>query len=298
MKKIKLTAMAVFVSLALAAPAMAHTMWINLFRSSDHLPGHALVTLGWGHSLPLDDLLASPHAVLKLAKYELVDPDAVRTDLSMPVVEMDEGKAVPSGIVVQSGDLGVRKLVMGDGTKPGTYQVAASSKETYFTSYIDKNGKRKMDPIPIDEIEKPQKIMIGMKFNAYAKSYTTVKEWTTPKPLGFDLEIMPKTDLTRVRVGDIVPFEVTFLGKPVNRFEGDAIQYITATSSGFGGPDGFFLSSYLTDGKGQFRMPAAGQWMVNVYFKEEVNGNERLKAFADKCTVVYCAATVSFNVNP
>ena len=88
------------------------------------------------------------------------------------------------------------------------------------------------------------------------------------------------------------------MGKPIQRFEEGTIQYITATSNGFGRPDGFFLSSYLTNGKGQFRMPTAGPWVVNVYFKQTVAGNQGLKAVADKCNVVYYAATVSFDVTP
>lgn len=298
MKKKYLATLFILFYVFISTSAMAHTMWVNLFRSSDHLPGHALAILGWGHSLPLDDLLASPHATLQLNAYELVAPDGTRTNLSIPVVKMDPGTKTSTGITLQKGNLGIRKLCLTKETMPGTYQVAASSKETYFTSYIDNKGKKRLSPDPINEIADIKKVLIGMKFGACAKSYMSVKEWRDPKPVGFDLEIMPKTDLTRVRVGDIVPFEVTFLGKPVQRFEGDTIQYITASSNGFGGPDGFFLSAYITDGKGQFRMPAAGEWVVNVYFKQPVAENESLAAYADKCTVVYSSATVSFHVNP
>jgi uncharacterized GH25 family protein len=298
MGKMKTSLLAGVILLLSSTSVMAHTMWVNLFRSTAHEPGHALVSVGWGHALPLDDLLVTPHAELKLDRYELVGPDLVRTALPLPEIKVDKGTATPFGITVQKGEMGIRKLSLSSDTNPGTYQVTAVAEESYFTSYIDQDGKKKMATRPIDEIKDSKKILMSMKFGAYAKSFMAVNGWTPPKPLGYELEIIPKTDLTTVRVGDIVPFEITFMGKPIQRFEEDTIQYITATSNSFGGPDGFFLSSFITKGKGQFRMPAAGQWLVNVYFKQKVAGNDQLKDLADKCTVVYYAGSVSFMVKP
>jgi hypothetical protein len=66
-----------------------------------------------------------------------------------------------------------------------------------------------------------------------------------------------------------------------------------------------FFSKYLDKkkkqkwaGKAQFRMPAAGQWVVNVYFSHEVTTKNELKHLADKCTRVVYASTVSFHVKP
>jgi uncharacterized GH25 family protein len=298
MSKIKKSLLAGLILLLSSTSVMAHTMWVNLFRSTAHEPGHALVSLGWGHTLPLDDLLMTSQANLKLGSYELVDPDLVRTALPMPVIKMEEKTVTTSGVTVQKGDMGIRKLSLGSDTKPGTYQVTASAEEAYFTSYINQDGRTKMATLPIDEIKDLKEVVMSMKFGANAKSFMAVKEWTPPQPLGYDLEIIPTTDLTNVRAGDLVTFEIKFMGKAIQRFEDDTIQYITATSNSFGGPDGFFISSFITKGKGQFRMPAAGQWVANVYFKQQVAKNDKLKDLADKCTCVYHAASVSFMVKP
>ena len=297
MKRASLIVIFSLLLIAFSSLAMAHTLWINLYESFAHPPGHAMVSLGWGHAVPMDDLLVSKAGSIKLSTFDLIDPDQGRTALSMPDLEMKKPIRTGSGMTVQSGDLAIRKLSLTDRTKRGTYQVIAASKESYFTMYLDKNGKRKMVTKPLDEVEVVQKVLTSIKYKAYAKAFFAVKKWTDPKPLGHDLEIMPMTNLSNVHVGDVVPFQITFMGKPFS-CRADTIEYITATSNSFGEPDGFFLSAYILNGKAQFRMPAAGQWVANVYVRQKVTPESDLKELVEKCTTVYYASTISFNVKP
>ena len=92
-------------------------------------------------------------------------------------------------------------------------------------------------------------------------------------------------------------FDVSFMGKPFSCTNGN-IEYMTATSNSFGGSDNFFLSAYIMNGKAQFRMPAAGQWVVNVFVRQEVTPESDLKHLAGKCTTVWYSGTISFNVKP
>ena len=280
-----------------SSQAMAHSLWVNLYESFAHPPGHSMVSLGWGHAVPMDDLLVSEASSIQLATFDLIDPDQGRTALPMPDLEMKKPIRTGSGMTVQSGDLAIRKLSLTDKTKPGTYQVVVVSKESYFTMYLDKKGKRKMVTKPLDEVKGAQKILTSIKYKAFAKAFFAVKKWTDPEPLGHALELMPMTDLSNVHVGDVVPFQITFMGKPFS-CGADTIEYITATSNSFGGPDGFFLSAYIINGKAQFRMPAAGQWVVNVYVRQDVTSESDLKELVGKCTTVYYASTISFNVKP
>ena len=297
MKKKILSVIVVLASIIFSTQAMAHTLWINLYESFAHPPGHAIVSLGWGHAVPMDDLLNSKTAPLQLATFDLIDPDLNRTALPMPVLKMEDVIKTSSGMTAQCGDMGIRKLGLTDKTKPGTHQVVATSRVNFFTVYLDKKGKQQMATKPLDEVKGVGKMLISMKYKSFAKSFFAVKKWTDPKPLGFDLEIMPMTDLSNVHVGDVVPFQVTFMGKPFSSGP-DGIEYITATSNSFGGPDGFFLSAYIINGKAQFRMPAAGQWVANVYVKQDVTPESDLKELVGKCTTVYYAGTISFNVKP
>jgi uncharacterized GH25 family protein len=215
----------------------------------------------------------------------------------MPVLKMEDVIKTSGGMTAQCGDMGIRKLSLTDKTKPGTYQVVAASKESYFTMYLDKKGKRKMGMKPLDEVRGAHKVLFSVKYKSFAKAFFAVKNWTDPKPLGFDLEIMPMTDLSNVHVGDVVPFQISLMGKPFS-MGADTIEYMTAHSNSFGGPDGFFLSAYILNGNAKFRMPAAGQWVVNVYVRQEVTPESDLKELVGKCTTVYYAGTISFNVKP
>ena len=297
MKRTSLSVIVVLASIIFSSQAMAHTLWINLYESFAHPPGHAMVSLGWGHVVPMDDLLVSEAGPLKLATFDLIDQDLNRTALPMPVLKMENVIQTGSGMTTQCGDMGIRKLSLTDKTKPGTYQVAVTSKDNFFTMYLDKKGKQKMVTKPLDQVKGVGKILTSIKYKSFAKAFFAVNNWTDPKPLGFDLEIMPMTDLSDVHVGDVVPFQITFMGKPFSCGP-SGIEYITATSNSFGGPDGFFLSAYIMNGKAQFRMPAAGQWVVNVYVKQDVTPESDLKKLVGKCTTVYYAGTISFNVKP
>jgi uncharacterized GH25 family protein len=271
----KRTSLSVIVGLLLigfSSQAAAHSLWINLNESYTHPPGHAIVSLGWGHVIPMDDLLVSKAGSLQLATFDLIDPDMNRTGLTLPSTKAEEIIEAQSGMTVQAGDLGIRKLALTKETKPGTWQTVATSKENFFTKYIDNKGRQRM-------------------------AQTTMDQITNVKQVIFSVKLMPLTDLSKVHAGDLVGFDVSFMGKPLS-VKGDKIEYMTATSNTFGGPDNFSLFSYLQNGKAQFRMPAAGQWVVNVYVKQEVTKDGLLKKLVGKCTAVWYAGTISFNVKP
>ena len=297
MKKKSLSIIVGLLLIAFSSQAMAHTLWINLYESFAHPPGHAMVSLGWGHVVPMDDLLVSKFGSIQLATFDLIDMDLNRTALSMPVLKMEDVIETSGGMTAQSGDLGIRKLSLTDKTKPGTYQVAVTSRDIFFTKYLDKKGKQKMAMKPLDEVKGVQKVLFSMRYKAFAKAFFAVKKWTDPKPLGFDLELMPMTDLSNVHTGDVLPFQISLMGKPFS-MGADNIEYMTAHSNSFGGPDGFFLAAYIINGKAQFRMPVAGQWVVSVYVHQEVTPENNLKELVGKCKTAYYAGTISFNVKP
>eukprot|EP00831_Metopus_contortus_P005104 TRINITY_DN11915_c0_g2_i2.p1 TRINITY_DN11915_c0_g2~~TRINITY_DN11915_c0_g2_i2.p1 ORF type:complete len:604 (-),score=66.79 TRINITY_DN11915_c0_g2_i2:58-1842(-) len=280
-----------------AGTASAHMFWVNLTESRSHLPGHVLASLGFGHTLPLDDFLVGAHGAVKIGKYQLVSPDMKMQALGLPDTTNYPSEESPLKVSVTKGDLGLRKVTLSEEMKKGTYQVVAESEPIFFTQYTDKDNKERMAPKSMDRIKDISKVLLSIKYQAYAKTFFSVGEWSPPKPMGYDLEILPLTDLSDVHVGDLVDFMVTFRGKPVNS-DGEKIHYLTAMSNTFGGPDGFCLGDMLIDGKATYRMPAAGQWMVNIFYSQEVANNPALADLKDKCGIVHTAASVSFEVKP
>lgn len=51
--------------IVVASHVCAHSLWVNSFESFSHQPGHTTLSLGWGHTLPIDDGINSP--VLRFA---------------------------------------------------------------------------------------------------------------------------------------------------------------------------------------------------------------------------------------
>jgi len=276
-----------------AITAHAHTLWVNTVESYFHKPAHVLSTIGWGHMPPMDDL---PDVALK--SYSLYDPDLAKSDLPMPSKERSAPLDIKDGPTVISGDIGANKLILKEGSKEGTYQISLEGKGNYYTHYINKKGRKKWALKPKDEISDAKEIIRGMLYKGSAVAYFKVNKWTPPKSVGHDLEIFPVTDLSDVKVGDLVKFKILFKGRELSTSPETSIEYITAVSDSFGGPDKYALTSMIFGGKGQFRMPAAGKWLVNVYTRQEVTAENELKELAGKCDVVLFSSSITFTVKP
>jgi len=292
-KIFKATCLILALTALCAGSVSAHSLWVNINESFAHPPGHVITSLGWGHAMPLDDFLGN----IEIEKYCLVGPDNAISQMGLPVIKQEASTASKSGMAIVPGDLGLRKISLTDKAMPGTYQVAAESKATYFTGYVDAKGKNRMVPKPMDEITGAKSVNFSMRYKAVAKSYFSVKKWTPPKPLGQDLEIMPETDITRVRAGDLVKFTITLNGSPVT-CDMKGINYLHMTSNTFGGPDDYMLTAYIMNGKAQIRVPSPGAWRAWVTVEKKVTKENELKALAEKCQSVNYAASVSLTVKP
>jgi len=289
---------AALVLLLVGANAQAHALWVNSFESFAHPPGHAMVSLGFGHALPMDDFLATPDGQINLESFSFVDPNLKKTAMGAPRDLGEKPQALGNGLTLERGDLALYKVQLGEKTSPGVYQVEAKSKVGYFTKFIDDQGKERMKMAPMNEIGNAKQVLFGAKYQAFAKSFVIIGPWSEPKPLGHGLEIMPKSDLATIRAGELVDFYVTFEGKPVSSDGKGGMQYLTASSNTFGGPDGFSLASPLLEGKARFRVPTAGQWLVNVYVMQPVTKEGPLKDEFGKTQAVWYSGTLTFNAKP
>ena len=275
--------------------AQAHSVWINSFESHAHTPPHTMVSLGWGHTLPMDDILTSPNGRVAIERFELFDPDLKKTDLLKPQFKLSKPDLVTSNFDLFAADLGAQKVALKKDSAKGVYQFSAVSKPTFYTQYIDKKGKTRLKLKPKNEVKEIKKVLMCVKYQAFAKSYLTVGVWSNPKPLGHGLEIITRTDLSNLHVGDLVEVDVLFYGKPLNA-TAKSVEYITAHSSSFGQSDGFRLMSFIINGKAQFRVQSGGQWMIGVNHKDDVAKDGPLKNLYGKTNQVYHGATLTFNV--
>ena len=280
-----------------AGSVSAHSLWVNINESFAHPPGHVITSLGWGHAMPLDDFLVSEAGIVEIEVYSLVGPDNSISPIPLPVIKQEKETESKTGITIVPGDLGLRKISLTDKTMPGTYQVAAESKATYFTGYVDANGNHRMATKPMDDIKGAKSFNFSTRYKAMAKSYFSTQKWTRPNPLGHDLEIMPETNMTNIKVGDLVKFTVTLKGTPLT-CDMKGMNYLHMTSNTFGGPDKYMLSAYIMNGKAQIRVPTPGAWRASVSVEKMVTEDNEFKQLAKKCRSINYAASVSFTAKP
>lgn len=279
----------------LASVAHGHSVWINCFESHVHSPPHAIISLGWGHVLPMDDILNSPNGRVAIERFELFDPKMQKTDLIKPPLALAEPKTSGPQFDIIPAELASQKVALKKESAQGVYQISAVSKPNYYTQYIDKAGKERLKLKSRDQITDIDKVIMSVKYQAFAKSYLTLGEWKDPKPLGHGLEIIPRTDLSTLQVGDLVEVDVLFYDQPLSA-SAKSIEYLTADSTSFGQADGFALFSYITEGKAQFRVQSAGQWRIIVNHKDDVTEDGPLKDLYGKANQVYHGASLTFNV--
>ncbi len=289
------TVIAFFFVFMSSSLAQAHSVWINVFRSHVHQPPHAMVSLGWGHALPMDDVLNSPNGRIQINTFELITPDLKRTSLILPSAQENPVINSSKDFDIFSGNLATQKVAFKKDSLTGVYQFALSSKPNFYTQYIDKKGNKRLVLKPKDELSDIDTVIMSFKYQAFAKSYLSLGKWHHPEPLGQGLEIIPRTDLSNLHAGDLVEVDVLFYGKPLST-TAKSIDFITAHSPGFGQGDGFELFSYLINGKAQFRVQSAGQWIVNVNHKDDVSQDGPLKHLFGKVEQVYHGASLTFNV--
>ncbi len=292
MRNIVITFFLVFLNSSLA---QAHSVWVNVFPSKAHQPPHAMVSLGWGHALPVDDILNSPNGRIQIKTFELIAPDLKKTNLILPSTKENAAMISGENVAVFPGNLATQKVAFKKDSSLGVYQFALSSIPNFYTQYIDTKGRKRLVLKPKDEVKDVKKIIMSFKYQAFAKSYLSFGEWKMPEPLGHGLEIIPRTDLGHLHVGDLVEVDVLFYGKPLAT-TAKSINFITAHSPGFGQSDGFELFSYLINGKAQFRVQNAGQWIINVNHKDDVSQDGPLKHLFGKVDQVYHGASLTFNV--
>ncbi len=298
LKKMKTTCFITALTMLCAGSVNAHSLWVNINKSFLVPPqDHVITSLGFGHTMPLDDFLVSKSGRIEIEKYSLVGPDNSISNLVPPVIKDETSTTSKTGMEIVPGDLGLRKISLTDISIPGTYQVAAESKATYFSGYVDANGKNRMAAKPMDEIKDAKSFTFSLRYKATAKSYFSVEKWSQPKPLGYDLEIIPETDITNVRAGDLVTFTIRLNGKPLT-CDMKSMKYLHMDSNTFGSPDQYMLSAYIMDGKAQIRVPTAGAWRASVMVEQEVTKDNEFKELAKKCKSVKYAASVSFTAKP
>jgi len=273
----------------------AHSLWVNSFESFHHKPGHATVGLGWGHTLPIDDMLNSSNGKVNIQEFSITSPNKEKTQLAIPKMQEAKPSNTTKDFEVFDSQIGLQKIALNKDSTKGTYLIQAKTKPTFYTKYIDTKDRQRLKLKSKDKLKNIKEVLFSVKYQALASTYLSIGKWEKQKAVNEGLEIIPITDLSNVKVGDLVEFEVLFFGKPLN-FTPKTPAHITAHSDTFGLDKGFMLASYVKNGKAQFEVQSKGQWMVSSSFQEKVRKKGPLKDLHGKVNSVVYASTLTFNV--
>jgi uncharacterized GH25 family protein len=169
-------------------------------------------------------------------------------------------------------------------SEQGTYVVAATLKPGFYTMYLDK-GEIHHKSVPKTGLSG---VILSLHYEQYAKAliYVGGSSELFRKPVGHTLEIIPLVDPAEVKVGDHLPVQVLFKGRPA-RF-----CPVYGTYAGFSTGDDFAYTTG-TDGKGKakVRMLHHGPWLLKAKIKRPAPDDLR-----DKCDELSYTATLTFEV--
>jgi len=193
--------------------AWGHTMWLN---ATDFYPkvypeqgASTKIYFGWGHSYPVDDFLDQR----KLREFYFVCPRCGKHHELSPN---------PVGFLATRVNF----------EKPGAYIVAAVLKPGFYTMYVEK-GRVHHKIGPKTDL---RGVILSLYYEKYAKALIMVGTEDTSaykNPVGHKIEIVPLRNPSTLKVGDFLPIQVLFDGKPAKYCE------VFATYSGFSTGDDF-----------------------------------------------------------
>ena len=229
MKTIKIyhvKALIVGVFLCFSSVASSHTLWLNAtnyYPEINSLESGARTTIyfGWGHRYPVADFLSAD----KLKEFNLITPTG-------------ESKPIKPGI----GGFLATQLSL---SEKGTYIVAASLKLGFYTMYVEK-GKIHHKSVPKTGLSG---VILSLHFEQFTKALINVtnSDSSFRKPVGHALEIIPMVNPAGLKVGDYLPIQVLFKGKPARFCQ------VCGTYAGFSTGDDFAFAT-ITDSKGQAKI--------------------------------------------
>lgn len=279
--------------------ASAHNFFVNITESMAHPPGSIVANIGWGHAMPMDDFLQGD----TLDTYAIYDPGLKKMDFPFSpdtnkAAEGNEGKSAanfPGGKML-AGDAYARKVLFNENSPQGTYQIAASIKKTQFAVWTDQQGREKWGRKTLDQIKDAKEVKLCWRFQSFAKAFVPVGAWSEPKPVGHDLEMVPLTDLSKVRVGDEVEFKVLMLGQPLEADFSSGLPVLEAYGEQYGADGNYGLQGRISKGIAKIRVTAPGKWLATVRMRKPVSKEDGPAELVGKALEVGYNAAVTFFV--
>jgi len=205
--------------------AHAHYPWLMMNNHAPELKSQAKAYIGWGHRFPMDGFLAKDRLV---------------------VISM----TTPSGNnVALETEEGVLEYATPELTQSGSYIVTASQGKGYYTK-LRKGGER----APKTGLKNV--VRCAYSDNSMKTIFDVRQAGKVDKVFNHSLEIIPLSNPSTLREGDMLKVRVLHRGKPYDGM-------VFATYEGFSA-DGAYAYSVGTDDDGiaSIRLLDRGRWLI------------------------------------
>lgn len=116
--------------------------------------------LGWGHALPIDDILNSPNGKTTVEEFCITDPKGEKTALRLPSDKIATVQKETKSFDVYNADMALQKIALKKESPKGVYKIAAKSKPTFYTAFIDKKGRKRLKLQPMDQLKDVKSITL------------------------------------------------------------------------------------------------------------------------------------------
>jgi|GEM_PF-723928 len=252
----------------LSQAVYAHTLWIQSSRYKLRRGLAKPMFFGWGHYLPVDDAISGN----KLRYIKVFDPTGGSKEL-----EVTKEKSLHSYVIKYD--------------QAGTYCLAAETNPGYYTVYKDKDGKTHHAAKPKSALPEAEDISLSVLTIQSTKAYVLCEEPSdnVPGPVGYQLELIPLQDPTKLKPGEELPLEVFFKGK---RFEGKGKWVATYNGYSTLGEDYIHKETEVEGGRLKVPITRPGIWFVRFSFEKEAAGKEAIK-----CNHLNYKTTLVFQVS-
>ena len=248
--------------------SLAHSLYIQSGRYQVAEGKSSPLFFCYGHRIPVDDGVRAK----KLKKVEVRTPGGEKKQMAIR-----PEKGLHSYMVKYE--------------KPGTYVLSAETNPGYYTVYIDKKGRERHAIKPKSAIkDKAREIKKSLYSKQFSKTYVVCETPSEkfPARIGQKLELVPSTDVSKLKAGDTLELQVYFKGEPYqSQGTWDATYNGFSTES----EDNYFPKTKVSGPSVKVVIPHAGRWFIRYFIKIPATGKDREQYTQEKNT-----ATLVFEI--
>jgi len=265
----------VFTFILLPSVAFAHSLYIQSGRFYVSEGKATPLFFCYGHHLPVDDAVRAK----KLSYIRVTAPDKTVQNITIK----DERSLHSYNIPYE---------------KTGTYVLTAETNPGYFAMYYDLKNRKRHSQKPLNTfIDNAKEVISSMRSSQWTKSYVVSGEASEefPADVGLPFEMVPMQDITKLKKGDKVEFQVYNNGKP---YTGE-ISW-DASYAGFStvAEDMYFQKAHSPNGRFTMPIDVEGRWFVRVFTKTPAPEDQKHLYLQDKRTTTLVFEVRNKRINP